>query len=85
MFFDKEAGRDRSVADWFAEHHPKYKLRRPDLPCILAGKTADPGALKIPLELLKLEEAQPPEALLHRELQSLATATSERPSVSWVV
>ena len=82
MFFDKEAGRDRSVADWFAEHHPKYKLRRPDLPCILAGKAADPGALKIPLELLKLEEAQPPEAtqgeIAQAMIKECAIVPSER-------
>ena len=60
---ENEAGEKSktSVAEWFRQHHPSATFRD-DLPCVLAGKASNPEAVKIPMELLKVAEAQPPEA-----------------------
>mmetsp|Transcript_10814 Transcript_10814/g.34253 ORF Transcript_10814/g.34253 Transcript_10814/m.34253 type:complete len:185 (+) Transcript_10814:2-556(+) len=61
MFKDDEAGCDRSVADWFNEKHPGARFD-PNLPCVLVGKRSEPGSVKVPLELLHLCDAQPPQS-----------------------
>ena len=46
MFFDEQANRERSVADYFSERYPELPFR-PDLPCALVGKKSDPASVRL--------------------------------------
>jgi len=47
-------GEEASVAEYFAEKR-RQPLRRPELPCILAGPCSAPGLIRLPMELLTFE------------------------------
>ena len=58
-------GEEASVADFFAEKR-QQPLRRPQLPCILAGPRSNPGLIRLPLELLRCEKpSRTPTTLTH--------------------
>jgi hypothetical protein len=48
-------GEEASIASFF-EHHMSQPLRRPSLPCILAGPRSNLGLIRLPIELLQFVE-----------------------------
>lgn len=63
-------GEETSVADYFADELQR-PLRRPQLPCILAGPRSSPGLIRLPLELLFFVE--PDESADHAATDHAAT------------
>jgi eukaryotic translation initiation factor 2C len=56
-FFDDDAGRERTIADYFTEKG--HRLNFPGLPCVCVGKRTDPSKIRIPIELCKLVGGEP--------------------------
>ena len=56
-FFDEDAGRERTIADYFTEKG--HRLNFPGLPCVCVGKRTDPSKIRIPIELCKLVGGEP--------------------------
>mmetsp|Transcript_62675 Transcript_62675/g.166555 ORF Transcript_62675/g.166555 Transcript_62675/m.166555 type:complete len:783 (+) Transcript_62675:97-2445(+) len=80
MFTD-ENGRELSVADYFAAKYPHVRLSYADRqPCALVGKKTDPASIKVPLELLELAEAQPPQASQSEIASEMIKVCSQAPA-----
>ena len=80
MFFDDDAGRERSVADYFAAKFPKFPLKYPHLPCVCVGKKKDIKGVRLPIELVSLVGGEPLQ--MTPTLQGeMVKATSDEPCV----
>ena len=74
-----EQPRWTTVAEWFARDFPQHRLRWPGLPCVLVGSQADPGKVKLPLELLKILPGQPMQENGSEVLQDMIKHTAITP------